>query len=419
MACTSATDDDLACAPVAAPCVPLHGGAGTSGGLTLGLPEPWLGQIKAELTDVGCPPATGFQILTMGQTETQSEGGYWNIDANPPTGLPNDMELCLHYQQPPIDPSDPATFEGGIIEQNLRIVHGDTDTATSDPDVCNSATWTSLELSRRDMVNNIICGYTDTLSPFAVVMPLPGLTFAAVPGPIVAYATSTRGARVSYTPPTAADAAGNARPVTCTPPSGSWFAPGKTTVTCSATDAVGPRPHHHVHRLGQIPGARGRNFLPAPHPRGRQLDLPHWPSGTVQFKLTGASAGITNLCAKLVVTKDLERDSGHHRRRQRRGRRRDGHDFKYRNGKKLYAYRWKTRGETEGTYRLRADLGDDVCTRGERLAQEGEVTRCFRITIHRSLPCCCSARHHSSWRPAGVPRTTGSSRSQRRLQPPV
>ena len=89
------------------------------------------------------------------------------------------------------------------------------------------------------MVNNIICGYTDTLSPFAVVMPLAGLTFAGVPGPIVAYATSTRGARVSYTRPTAADAAGNARPVTCAPPSSSWFAPGKTTVTCSATDAVG------------------------------------------------------------------------------------------------------------------------------------------------------------------------------------
>jgi hypothetical protein len=34
--------------------------------------------------------------------------------------------------------------------------------------------------------------------------------------------------------------------------------------------------------------------------------------------------------------------------------------FKFRKGKGLYVYRWKTRGETQGTYRLRADLGDEV-----------------------------------------------------------
>jgi hypothetical protein len=34
--------------------------------------------------------------------------------------------------------------------------------------------------------------------------------------------------------------------------------------------------------------------------------------------------------------------------------------FRFRRATGLYAYRWKTRGESRGTYRLRADLGDDV-----------------------------------------------------------
>jgi hypothetical protein len=34
--------------------------------------------------------------------------------------------------------------------------------------------------------------------------------------------------------------------------------------------------------------------------------------------------------------------------------------FKYRPLLRWYAYRWKTRDRTQGTYRLKADLGDDV-----------------------------------------------------------
>ena len=80
----------------------------------------------------------------------------------------------------------------------------------------------------------------------------------------------------------------------------------------------------------------------------------------VKFLLAGASAGITNLVAKLTVTRisgsvqgtrDCESDE-------------EGDEtdflFKYRKAKGLYGYRWKTRGEAQGTYRLSADLGDGV-----------------------------------------------------------
>jgi hypothetical protein len=59
-----------------------------------------------------------------------------------------------------------------------------------------------------------------------------------VPGTIRDLATSPAGAVVSYSA-TATDVIDGALPVTCDPPSGSTFPIGTTTVTCTATDAVG------------------------------------------------------------------------------------------------------------------------------------------------------------------------------------
>ena len=52
-------------------------------------------------------------------------------------------------------------------------------------------------------------------------------------------ATGGRGAVVPYTTPTTTDAVDGAGVATCVPASGSLFAPGDTTVTCTATDAHG------------------------------------------------------------------------------------------------------------------------------------------------------------------------------------
>jgi len=58
-----------------------------------------------------------------------------------------------------------------------------------------------------------------------------------LPAPVVA-ATSLSGAIVTYVA-SAVDLVDGARPVTCTPASGSSFAIGTTTVTCSASDTRG------------------------------------------------------------------------------------------------------------------------------------------------------------------------------------
>jgi CSLREA domain-containing protein len=56
---------------------------------------------------------------------------------------------------------------------------------------------------------------------------------------VSAAATSASGAAVTFTPPTGTDEQGDAATVACLPASGSTFAVGSTTVTCTATDAVG------------------------------------------------------------------------------------------------------------------------------------------------------------------------------------
>ncbi|MEU5718284.1 HYR domain-containing protein [Streptomyces sp. NPDC020403] len=89
---------------------------------------------------------------------------------------------------------------------------------------------------------------TDTVGPAAVPDPdfqqQISIDVNDVNAPVVtvddriARALDDDGARISYTA-TATDAQDGTLPVTCTPASGSLFPVGKTTVTCSATDASG------------------------------------------------------------------------------------------------------------------------------------------------------------------------------------
>ena len=63
------------------------------------------------------------------------------------------------------------------------------------------------------------------------------LALVNVPADMTVDATGSAGAVVSYTPPTATDEGGETPTVGCVPASGSTFAIGTTTVTCTATDA--------------------------------------------------------------------------------------------------------------------------------------------------------------------------------------
>lgn len=76
-------------------------------------------------------------------------------------------------------------------------------------------------------------GFTPTLTPFDTIPPL-----VLVPSDITIDATDSSGARVDYSVKAIDDNDGIIRP-NCSPPSGSLFHIGETTVICSATDYSG------------------------------------------------------------------------------------------------------------------------------------------------------------------------------------
>jgi hypothetical protein len=116
-----------------------------------------------------------------------------------------------------------------------------------------------------------------------------------LPANITVTATSRLGARVSYVA-TATDNVDPHPTVTCTPPSGAEFPLGTTTVLCTATDASGNQ-SQGTFRVQVIVAWTGF-LLPITDGSTRwehNLPLP------VHFALLGASAGISNLTARLYV----------------------------------------------------------------------------------------------------------------------
>jgi hypothetical protein len=95
-------------------------------------------------------------------------------------------------------------------------------------------------------VTSVRCTATDphgntvaTTFPITVLASA-GPVFLNVPDDIQTGATTGAGAVVTYASPTATDQVDGQLPVTCSPPSGSLFAIGTTTVACAATDHAEP-----------------------------------------------------------------------------------------------------------------------------------------------------------------------------------
>lgn len=108
--------------------------------------------------------------------------------------------------------------------------------------ICNPASGSFFALGGPHTVN---CSVTDSgglsdSDSFEVTVvdtTAPSINAATVPSNMTVTATSLSGAVVNYTNPTATDIVDPNPVVTCTPASGSTFAPGTTTVSCTAKDA--------------------------------------------------------------------------------------------------------------------------------------------------------------------------------------
>jgi predicted extracellular nuclease len=127
--------------------------------------------------------------------------------------------------------------------------------------------------------------------------------FTNVPSAIAAYATTAAGAVVTYTDPTATDLVDGSVSVACAPPSGSTFAPGSTTVTCSAADAAGNQATRQFAVTVTFSAPEGSAIFQQPINSDGSSIFKLGRTVPVKFALTGSSAGITDLVAHLTAAK--------------------------------------------------------------------------------------------------------------------
>jgi hypothetical protein len=369
------------CGPVAAGAqtVNLLGGQSSVGGVTITVLAPSSpggqlaaqgpGQFSPEDDPNRCPPATGFAVVQGGDDQT---GQFWNIDASA-GWIATPAQVCVHYSP------NPNWVAEGFDECGLKLFHGATVPATG---ACtpNDAAWTSINIGgvtavcpssgRRCTATgapgaacqaNTICGMvSDHFSPFAVFAPLPASTpTVTVPANMVAAATSTAGATVSFAA-SAVDPIDGPLTPECAPASGSEFPIGTTAVTCTATNSLGISDSAVFTVWVQYQTPTDGSFFLFPIKSNGSSVFRIGRPVPARFRLEGASKNITNLVARFSVTKISNAVQG--TAEDTSDETVDDTDFvfKYRPLLKWYVYRWKTSDQTQGTYRLRADLGDGV-----------------------------------------------------------
>jgi hypothetical protein len=179
----------------------------------------------------------------------------------------------------------------------------------------------------------------------------------AVPANIAVIANTANGRVVSFAT-SASDSVNGSRPVSCTQASGTMFAPGETVVRCTSTDSAGNTSEPKSFTVsvtfsdsGVVPpiAADGSSVFKW------QRNIP------VKFQLTGASAGINNLTARLYWAQVTGGVIGDVNAAESTSPADSGNTFRYQTAAGgHYSFNLSTHGWLEGTYVIRIDLGDGV-----------------------------------------------------------
>jgi probable HAF family extracellular repeat protein len=176
-----------------------------------------------------------------------------------------------------------------------------------------------------------------------------------LPDDIVADATSKDGATVTYTA-TATDENPTDPEVSCTPPSGSTFALGETTVICTAQD----RASNEAKGTFKVTVTYLWSGMLQPINSDGSSVFKLGRTVPVKLKLTGKSAGITDAEAKLYLSKVRESVAGTEEEATSTAAATEGNLLRYDPAEDQYVFNLSTDNLTLGTYKLRIDLGDGV-----------------------------------------------------------
>jgi hypothetical protein len=171
-----------------------------------------------------------------------------------------------------------------------------------------------------------------------------------------ATATSANGATVTYTAPTATDIVDGSVAASCDKASGSVFPLGTTTVTCKATDAAG---NTGEKQFTVTVTAAWSNVLQPINVDGSSI-FKLGSTVPVKFQLTGASAGINNLVARLYIQRIGPGGAGSDIEAISTSNATTGNLFRYDATAGQYIFNLGTKTLSTGTYKLRIDLGDGV-----------------------------------------------------------
>ena len=272
----------------------------------------------------------------------------------PPPGSALDVTTTV------TDPDASQTLTVSLKEGTTTLAQQTTSTpADNAPVLLNSGVLTpgphtlTLEVSDGKAVNActvVATLNTDTTAP----------VISGVPDAITVPATSTNGAVVTFTSPQANDACDGPVAVSCTPASGSTFPVGTTTVTCSASDHLGyRRTATFAVTVNPLPQISWSGVLQPINADGSSV----FKTGRVvpvKFQLTGASAGRTDLIARLSYAKISNNVPGSVNEADAPGNATSGNQFTYDPATGFYVFNWSTKGLTIGTYQLVIDLGDGV-----------------------------------------------------------
>jgi hypothetical protein len=177
-----------------------------------------------------------------------------------------------------------------------------------------------------------------------------------VPTDITALATSAFGATVTYGGVFSTDLVDATPTVGCSPVSGGAFPLGTTQVACSATDDAGNTATAFF-RVRVIYSWSG--VLQPINTDGSSV-FKLGSTVPVKFQLTGSSAGITDMAARLYLAKVSEGVAGTELEAESTAAATTGNLFRSGASDGQYIFNLGTKNLTEGTYLLRIDLGDGM-----------------------------------------------------------
>jgi hypothetical protein len=193
-------------------------------------------------------PGQTFRVITCG---VACNGTFTNVRGNYSAQYhPQDVTLIAGSSPPDSDlglTNMPTNITTNATSPQGAVVHYTPPTATDESGDSSTALVTCTPTSGSTFAIGttiVTCTATDsddTNSPvsqsFTVTVNDTDLGLTNLPTNLTVNATSPQGATVTYTPPTVVDEDSPLPPVNCTPASGSTFAIGTSTVTCTVSDS--------------------------------------------------------------------------------------------------------------------------------------------------------------------------------------